>query len=216
MKKHTFIFTLITIAINVNSQTILITNIEASGGGSPPPTAYQINEVTIDFDGLKEVPDSLEIDFPDLSSTIVPISNFIPRNGFTVRTENDPPGTPPVYPTPGVPNDELDYLWMGSNNEYDVMLSVTQGHLTGLITGNVKRYGIEKTPADTYNMIDVRLEGYPAQDALEFESTNAVSPLIKNQIILGDDIKEFVMFNEDYTGTSTAYTPIDILVFYMD
>lgn len=216
MKKLLFILMLANLC-KVNSQTVLITNIEASGGGSPPPTAYQINEVTIDFDGLKNVPESLEIDFPDLSSTIVPITDFIPRNGFTIRTDDDPPGTPPVYPTPGVPNNELDYLWMGSNADYDVMLSVTKGQLTGLITGNTKRYGIEKTLTDTYNMIDVRLEGYPAQDIFEEEPTDqAFNPSGTSQMVLGDDIKEFVVFNQAYSGGTTQYTPIDILVFYTD
>lgn len=203
------------ITLNANSQTTLVTNIETAGGGSPPPTAYQVNEISLNLDGLKQVPESLVIDFPDNTSTTVPISNFIPRNGFTVRTDNDPPGTPPVYPTPGVSNDELDYLWTGSNTDYDVMLSVSKGQLTGLITGNVKRYGIQRTQTETYNMIDVRLEGYPAQDIVEEIPSNTLNP--KRTTVEPLNVGEVVsrlMFNEEYTGTTTPYTPIDILVLY--
>ncbi|KAA3640094.1 MAG: hypothetical protein DWP95_09255, partial [Proteobacteria bacterium] len=156
------------------------------------------------------------IDFPDNTSTIVPISNFIPRNGFTLKTEDNPPGTPPVYPTPGVPNNELDYLWTGSNADYDVMLSVSKGQLTGLITGNEKRYGIEKTQTETYNMIDVRLEGYPPQDIPEPAPTVTFNQYVSRPAILGGDIKEYVVFNQAYNGTNIPYTPIDILVFYTD
>ena len=215
MKKHLFIL-MLAITLNANSQTTLITNIEDMGIGSPPITAHQINEITIDFNGLKQVPESLLINFPDNSSTVVPISNFIPRNGFTVRTDNDPPGTPPVYPTPGISNDELDYLWAGSNTDFDVMLSVTKGQLTGLITGNQKRYGIEKTLIDTYNMIDVRLEGYPPQDVLDTENFNTTKQQITNTGTTGSDFKSFEMFNETYAGTTTPYTQIDTLVFYTE
>src|SRR5690554_2655295 len=155
MKNYLLILMLVAV-FSASSQTTLITNIEEAGAGSPPPTAYQINEISLDLDSLKQVPESLLIDFPDNTSTIVPISNFIPRNGFTLRTEDDPPDTPPVCPTPGVPNNELDYLWTGSNADYDVMLSVSKGQLTGLMTGNEKRYGIEKTLSNSYNMIDIR------------------------------------------------------------
>jgi len=215
MKKYLLLLMLVG-GGTANSQTTLITNIEPPAPVSPAPTAYQVNQISLDLDGLKQVPESLTIDFPDTTSTVVPISNFIPRNGFTVRTDNDPPGTPPVYPTPGVPNEELDYLWMGSNDDYDVMLSVTKGQLTGLITGNVKRYGIQRTQAQTYNMIDVRLEGYPPQDIVDTESINVAGQPVENQIVLNNDINEYVMFNEDYTGSTTPYTLIDILVFYTD
>lgn len=209
---------LLTLSLNTYAQTSLITNIEpADGGSSPPPTAYQINEITIDFDGLKHVPESLRIDFPDTTFTIVPITNFIPRSGFTVRTDDDPPGTPLVYPTPGVPNDELDYLWMGSNADYDVMLSVTKGQLTGLITGNEKRYGIEKTNINTYNIIDVRLEGYPPSDIEENDNGQTFrQPHATNNGTFISHHKEFDVFNHLYDQTTSSFTPIDVLIFWTE
>ncbi len=216
MKKFLCIL-MMAITLNANSQTTLITNIEATGGGSPPPTAYQINEISLNLDGLKQVPESLVIDFPDNTSTTVPISNFIPRNGFTVRTDNDPPGTPPIYPTPGVPNNELDYLWTGSNTDYDVMLSVSKGQLTGLITGNEKRYGIERTNINAYNMIDVRLEGYPPSDFEESDSNQSfIQTSMANRNTTSSHYKEFNMFNQSYLQTTSSFTPIDVLIFWTE
>lgn len=215
MKNYLLILMLIA-AFSANSQTVLITNIEEAGAGSPPPTAYQINEISLNLNSLKQVPESILIDFPDNTSTVVPISNFIPRNGFTLRTEDDPPGTPPVYPTPGVPNNELDYLWTGSNADYDVMLSVNKGQLTGLMTGNEKRYGIEKTLSNSYNMIDIRLEGYPPQDILDEEIINISSQNDLYSETSVSHFKSFNMFNESYSGTTSSFTPIDILIFWTE
>ncbi len=214
------------ITLNANSQTNLITSIDDAGSGSPPPTAYQINEITLDFDGLKQIPESLRIDFPNDTFTIVPIGNFIPRNGFTIRADNDPPGTPPIYPTPGVPNDELDYLWTGSNSDYDVMLSVSDGQLIGLIASSEKRFGIKKTPKDTYQMIDINLSGYRPNDlAIDdmdlVERTSIQSNIYPSQStsttnIPIDDIKVFDMYNELYHGTNSSFTNLDILVFFTE
>jgi|GEM_PF-5241851 len=47
MKNHHLLLLMLTMTLNANSQTTLVTEIEAAGGASPPPTAYQINEISL-------------------------------------------------------------------------------------------------------------------------------------------------------------------------
>jgi|GEM_PF-3598377 len=106
---------------------------------------------------------------------------------------------------------------MGSNVDYDVMLSVTNGQLTGLITGNQKRYGIEKTITDTYNMIDIRLEGYPDQDISDsepFMDTVVQNTHQGNTSV--SRVKQFDVFNEDYLNTTTSFTSLDLMIFWTE
>ncbi len=166
-EKVLYIYILCCLSFASHSQVSLISNIEeVDPSVSPPPTAFQINQISINFDVLKEIPEQLLIEFPDGGSTVVPLQSFDPRAGFYFRSEDDPPG-PEVYPIPGLPDDEFSYLWTGVNDDYDVLLSVTNGQLTGLITGNEGRYGIERIFGGDYNYIEIRLEGYPSQDEPE-------------------------------------------------
>lgn len=221
--KNVLSFVLLTLGTTAISQTILITNIQpADPGTSPPPTAFQINEISIDFDALKQIPEALRIDFPDGSHTIVPIINFIPRNGFTLRTDDDPPNTPSVYPTPNVPNNELDYLWMGGNSQHDVVLSVADGHLTGTIASKDSRYAIEKNISDVYELIEVNPAGFPECGHIgdsEGLSENTATMHQADQAHQGEpislnDVLVFNMFNQHYHASNINYTEIDIVVLY--
>ncbi len=103
MKKLLFIvlsFLFFSVAL---AQTDLITEIgPVSGSGSPPPTANQINPITVNFDALKTGPELLDITLLDDSTITVSLKYFRARAGYSYFDEDvDPPGTPPIHTNSG-------------------------------------------------------------------------------------------------------------------
>lgn len=120
-----------------HAQTPLFLDVQPSlPGGSPPPTVNAYYDVEIDFDALRHAPEELEIALPDGEMFIAKQTQFLYRAGYLSREEWDPPGTPPIYPHPGLPNDQFSYRWVGGNSQYDVALTVIEGRLTGPIYRN--------------------------------------------------------------------------------
>ncbi len=131
---------------------------------SPPPTAFSSNEVTLNFDALKTAPAILTLDFPDTTSANIPLVEFEPRAGYII-TKNSDGSIKAFSPDPNLPNNAFSYKWTGTNDEYDVLLTVTKGHLTGLITGNFARYGLKRSyDGSKYFMTKIRLQGYATMD----------------------------------------------------
>lgn len=151
---------MLALAGSARAQTTLFLSLQlANPGGSPPPTVHAYFDVEIDFDALKHAPVALRIDLPDGSSFVAEQTEFLYRGGYSYRQDWDPPDTPPIYPTPGLPNNQFSYRWTGGDAEHDVALTVIDGRLTGLITGP-RRYGIRRLGSGSYRMSDIRLAGY--------------------------------------------------------
>jgi len=145
----------------VAAQTPLFLEVDpADPGGSPPPTVNAYYDVEIDFEALKHAPEELQINLPGGISFVAERTEFLYRAGYASRQDWDPPETPPIYPIPGLPNDEFSYRWAGGNAAYDVALTVIEGRLTGLITGS-KRFGIQRLASGAYRMADIRMAGFP-------------------------------------------------------
>lgn len=113
----------------------------------------------INFDRLKHAPETLIVELPDGSTFEAQQSEFLPRAGYLFRSDEDPPEVPPFYPNPELANDQFSYRWAGGNDQHDVVLTVIDGRLNGLITG-LSRFALEQITPDRYRMTDVRLEGY--------------------------------------------------------
>lgn len=201
------------------SQTTLITNIEPiCGTCTPNETTNQINEIELNFDELKLGPDSLIIELSDSSTILIENGQFIPKHGYTFRDEDDdPPGTPVFWLTPGLTNDDLSYLWKGSNSEYQVLLNVHMGILNGYITSNEKRYGIKKKLNGTYVLIDVRLEGFRPMDIIASSSVATPIPEFDNpnRNAYITNVKKMELRPQSHSGNQLfANESLDIMVLY--
>ncbi|MCF6299890.1 MAG: hypothetical protein L3J52_02050 [Proteobacteria bacterium] len=202
------------------SQTLLLNSIDDVGGGiTPPPTAFTLYEVDINFDGLKEIPESITLSFPDNSTSVVPRGRFDLRKGYNLRDEDeDPPGIPDFWPIPGWPEDEFSYMWTGSNDDYDVLLTVTNGQLIGLIAGNQKRFGIDRlADGSAYWMSDIRLEGYPPMASLDSTQVTAVeTPNINTDHVFTSHLKEITLKEKSLNNRGVNFTTLDMLVVWTE
>ncbi|MCF6299730.1 MAG: hypothetical protein L3J52_01190 [Proteobacteria bacterium] len=203
-----------------HSQTLLLNSIDHVGGGiTPPPTAFVLYEIDVNFTGLKEIPESITLSFPDNSTSIVPRGRFDLRKGYNLRDEDeDPPGTPDFWPIPGWPADEFSYMWTGSNDDYDVLLTVTNGQLIGLIAGNQKRFGIQQLQDNSaYWMSDIRLEGFPPVDAPETTRSLASEALeINNDDVFTSHLREFTLGEKSLKNRGVNFTTLDMLVLWTE
>ena len=138
----------------------------------PPITSNALYSVEINFDGLKDFPESLTLSLPNDEEFTIGLTRFLHRSGYLFRIDEDPPGTPPVRPNPNAELSDFSYSWQGTNDEYDVLLTVNKGILIGLIAGNEKRYTIklDQESESTYIMSDVRPEGFRPMDPHTGES----------------------------------------------
>ncbi len=134
---------------NSQANTVLFTNPQQPLNVSPPPTVNAFYDIDINLSDIKLAPDTIQINFPDNSSTTVAKGDFISR------------GT-------------NSYKWSGSNNDYDVVLTVHNNQLIAYITSNTKRYGISLL-ADgvSYRFYDYRLSMFPQNTELETRLTPA-------------------------------------------
>ena len=96
------------------------------GGTMPSPTSYIISSHIIDlgFDAINAFPESIQINFPDSSSTSVDKQFFDPRGGYIERDEDeDPSGTLEFWIDPNESLDDFSYMWSGSNDDYDIVIT---------------------------------------------------------------------------------------------
>lgn len=201
------------------SQTDLFVSVDGVGGGvSPPPTANVLYEVVINFDDLKNVPESLTLSLPDSLPSTVPVMSFNPRAGFLFRDEEtDPPGTPGFWPNPNAQPEDFSYLLAGSNDDYDVVITVLNGQLVGKIYGSEKSYGIGRLADDiTYWMFDIRYEGFPPMDFVEDDNslTAASNPGNDNSSI--SHLKHYNLESSFSKNRGSTSTVVDVLVMWTE
>lgn len=132
----------------------------ADADQSPPPTVNATYPITLNFDHLKHAPAGLVIELPNGISFTAQRSEFAYRSGYVSSTPWDPPGTPPVYPNPLLPNGAFSYKWAGRDANHEVVLTVDHGRMLGVITGT-RRFVIEPVTPDGYRLIDVNSEAFP-------------------------------------------------------
>lgn len=122
------------------SETDFFNSVDLIGGGtSPLPTVNATYETDINFEALKEFPQILNLVLPDQLPSSVPVMSFDPRAGYIFKDdETDPPDSPPFWPNPNISLDEFSYLWTGSNDDYDVVITVNEGRLLARIYGSEK------------------------------------------------------------------------------
>lgn len=130
------------------------------------------------------------MNLPDSTTSTIPLKYFAAREGYFYRDEDaDPPSAPDFWPNPELDNSEFSYSWQGITDEYDVLLTVNQGQLIGLITGNTKRWSIESagSGSDDYTLIDVRSAGFPPSDVALETLANYSIEVAPNDFDVPDD-----------------------------
>lgn len=136
------IIALLSIFSTANSVNFFDT-VEQVPNASPPPVYKAFYDITVNFDELQDAPESLTFSLPNGITTTVDVTDFFPRQGYEFFDEDtDPPGTPPFWIPEGTPHDEIGYKWSGSNDDYDILITVHKGILYGIVTGNDFRYGM--------------------------------------------------------------------------
>ncbi|VAW48539.1 hypothetical protein MNBD_GAMMA03-2163 [hydrothermal vent metagenome] len=142
-------------------------SVDAIGGASPPPVYKAFYSITVNFDELQDGPASLTFGLPNGINTTVDVTDFLPRQGYQFFDEDtDPPGTPDFWIPIGTPHDEIGYKWTGSNEDYDVLISVHNGVLYGIITGNDFRYGMSRIDDGNYRMYEFDYTFFPPTDLI--------------------------------------------------
>ncbi|MCF6300864.1 MAG: M12 family metallo-peptidase, partial [Proteobacteria bacterium] len=137
---------------------------------------------------------------------------------YNLRDEDeDPTGTPDFWPIPGWPEDDFSYMWTGSNDDYDVLLTVTNGQLIGLIAGNQKRFGIDRlADGSAYWMTDIRLEGFLPMDPPDSTgSTLSGTPNINTDHVFTSHLKEITL-DEKSLNRGVNLTTLDILIVWTE
>lgn len=207
------------ISSSLKAQTLLYDNLTPQVGVSPPPTVFSYYTLDINLNGLKAFPDSLRIDFPDGTFTIVQQSEFSPRSGYVFRDdETDPPGTPVFWVNPNANPEDFSFKWTGSNEEYDVVFTVHKGQLIGYITSNSKRYGIERlNDGSTYRLSNFNLENFPQEERVIVAKTNDLN---KEKLIDNTYISHLKSYNNEKQivnkGVSTQNTVVDMLIVWTE
>jgi len=177
---------------NIQAQTLLYDNLQSLINISPPPTVNTFHSVDVNINAIKLAPASIQIDFPDNSSTIIPKGDFISRgnNG---------------------------YKWSGSNDDYDMVLTVHNGQMLGYITSNSKRYGIElQNDGTTYYLIEFNLAAFPETLSIDTRATNETKQPEKDTTYTSQ-LKSFNALDVKKANKgSQNFTVLDILVLWME
>ncbi len=175
--------------------TILYNNIVLQGGVSPPPTVNSYHTINLNLAGLALAPESIQLDFPDGTSTIVNKSEFIRRNA------------------------DISYKWSGGNDNYDALFTVHNNQLMGYITSDSKRYGIERlSDGINYRLVDFFLAGFPQEGNIinkSMDTNENKSPFIDTSYI--SHVKSFNVNNNNTKKQIGGVTTIvDMLIVWME
>ncbi len=221
-----FSLLLFTVSTVCQAQTILFKNIQPAQLTSPLPFLISVNTVTLNFEGLKQFPDQLRINFPGGLFTIVPKTRFEPRSGYIYRDEVvDPPGTPPFRVDPNAALSDFSYLWAGSNDEYDVVITVIKGRLVATIAGNSKFYAIQLNGIGNYDLYYIYLPGMPSNANDVVSSTSAqhnssVSQVIDKEIKISHlktiNLSDKISVKSQNRVANPSYNELDVLVVYTE
>lgn len=198
-------------------------SVEVVGGASPPPVYRAFYNININFDELQEGPDSLTFELPNGINTTVLVTEFFPRQGYQYYDEDeDPPGTPPFWIPVGTPHEEIGYKWAGSNDKYDVLITVHNGILYGFITGNEFRYGMSRIPSGSYRMYEFDYDFFPETDILEAPSnkltnynkqTDAEIPDLTSSI---SHVKSYDFSTHKMQKHTNTATVLDVLIVWTE
>ncbi|MCF6287879.1 MAG: hypothetical protein L3J53_01405 [Proteobacteria bacterium] len=201
-------------------QTVLYNNIQETPQPSPLPFINSTHTISIDFSGLQAFPESLRLDFPDDSFTIVTKQVFDPRAGYILRNAADPPGTPEIRLDPDATAADYSYLWAGTNDQYDVVITVNKGQLVATIAGNSKRYVIRQMGDDSYTLTHVYLPGLlsNADDVvIPTDDNNTQASILVDQTSISHvksfDIDGNSLANQDKSADNTV---LDVLIVYTE
>jgi len=193
----------------------------SQGGTNPSPLPYinSTQDINLDFDAIKAFPDSILLEFTDSTTTVIQKDKFFPRSGYLFVDDEDPPETPPFWVDPAAIQSDFSFMWSGSNDNYDVVITTYQGLLSATISGNTARYVIKKQGAD-YQLIDVNLSGFPSYEGDVITTSN--NKALTNKINQGVDksyvsnLKSFDFESKNITQNKDVINPniIDILIVY--
>ncbi|VAW46440.1 hypothetical protein MNBD_GAMMA02-1811 [hydrothermal vent metagenome] len=173
---------LLTLVHSIAYSASFFDSVDSIGGASPPPVYKAFYDITINFDELQDAPETLTFNLPNGINTTVNLTDFAARQGYRYFDEDeDPPGTPLFWIPEGTPHEEIGYKWAGSNSDYDVLITVYKGILTGIITGNDFRYAMERVTNGNYMMYELDYEFFPPTDDLERTNIKLVEKSINQQ-----------------------------------
>jgi len=138
---------------------------------------------------------------------------------FLEIDEEDPPGTPAFWVNPDAEDSEFSFLWAGSNDDFDVVITVNKGQLVATLSGNFKRYVIIRNSVDEYILTDINVPGLPSNE------NDTVLPESQRQNSQQPDttsvshIKSFDVTNKksptkQFRGTQI--TVLDVLIVYTE
>ncbi len=195
-------------------------SVDAIGGASPPPVYKAFYDITINFDELQDGPETLTFNLPNGINTTVNLTDFAARQGYQYFDEDeDPPGTPPFWILDGTPHEEIGYKWAGSNDDYDVLISVHNGILHGIITGDEFRYGITRTLSGSYRMYEFNYEFFPQTDILELSSLeigDEVNQVHNQEETFMSHIKSFDFSSRQVNQNRGNSNVIDLLIVWTE
>lgn len=206
--------------ISSGNATDFFDGVEQVPNASPPPVYKAFYDIAINFDELQDGPDSLTFNLPNGINTTVNLTEFAARQGYQYFDEDeDPPGTPPFWIPAGTPHEEIGYKWSGSNDDYDVLISVHNGILIGIITGNNFRYGMSRTTTGDYRMFEFDYDFFPPTDILEStgEANNITDKNNQSEYeTYVTDIKTFDFSNHYENETRNSTTVLDVLILWTE
>jgi len=208
--------------ITAHSQIILFDNVQGIAGFSPPPTINAAHTIDVNFDELTNGPDSIQINFPDSSSTTVLKTDFIPLRGYLFVDDDDPPDTPDYWPDPNASLVDFSYKWSGRTTGYQVILTVHNGQIFGYINGSGKRYGIQlRLNGNEYWIVDYNLPNFPARgvdDAIVPEESNNIQNEQEDKTYISH-LKSYDLSNKKITGLNRGTSQpavLDMLIVWQE
>jgi hypothetical protein len=217
--KHVLMIMLMVLFSTANAATFF-DSVEQVPNASPPPVYKAFYDVVVNFDELQDGPESLTFNLPNGVNTTVDATDFFPRQGYEYFDEEiDPPGTPPFWIPEGTSHEEIGYKWSGSNDDYDVLITVHSGILIGIITGNDFRYGMSRTTSGDYRMYEFDYAFFPPTDILETTNTSKFqNPVtIQNQDeTFVSHVKSFDFSNKSSLEVKNTSTIMDALVVWTE
>jgi hypothetical protein len=120
----------------MSAQSPLFLDVQPLDPDTDPPLGVSlVYPATIDYVLLRANPSSLLIEIPKTDPFVATRNRFEPRAGF------DSNG----IPLPGAQLSEMSYLWRGHGDGNEVVLTVVDGTISGLILGPVGHFTIRTT-----------------------------------------------------------------------
>lgn len=159
--KNQYLLVILMVAAGVNSSAQsnsvpLVLSLELLQGIETPPYVIAYYLAEINFDQLRELPESLSILLPEGESITVQRRYYEAREGYEY---NDPP-LPPFSVLPSATLEDMSYHWSGANdsNSNEVSITVYRGGLHVSIWVGNKKFLIDRITGNqdnNYKMYEV-------------------------------------------------------------